>query len=165
MLLLISLPSAVCCFPRISDTSKATIERIPWKDVRVREAMSIAIDRVAIAKKLYQGLAVPAPIGLMIPGWDKLKPIPYDPNRAKQLLAAAGYPNGFTFKLLTHDKEPTLPVLAEAVAGYWNAVGLRGEIVPGDYAKMAGHDQRPVRLQGGFGLIRSGISRTGRSVS
>ncbi|HVN97265.1 MAG TPA: ABC transporter substrate-binding protein [Syntrophorhabdaceae bacterium] len=106
----------------------------PWKDVRVREAMNIAIDRAAVAKDLFHNFAVPAPIALMLPGWDKLPPIPYDPKRAKQLLAQAGYPNGFSFKLLTHDKEPMLPLLAQAVVGYWEAIGLRGEIVPGDYA-------------------------------
>ncbi len=105
----------------------------PWKDLKVREAMNIAVDRKALVKTFYRGLATPAPIYATLPGWDKLEPIPYDPKRAKQLLAEAGYPNGFSFKLYTHVKEPMLQLLAEAAGGYWEAIGLKAEITRGDY--------------------------------
>jgi peptide/nickel transport system substrate-binding protein len=106
----------------------------PWKDIRVREAMNIAIDRRSIAKNLFRNNATVSSIFWALPGWDKLEPIPYSPKRAKQLLVEAGYPNGFSFKIHTTAEQPELPLLAEAVAGYWEAIGLKAEIVRGDYA-------------------------------
>jgi peptide/nickel transport system substrate-binding protein len=106
----------------------------PWKDVRVREAMSIAIDRASIVKNLYHGYATAAPIFAPLPGWEKLEPIPYNPKRAKQLLVEAGYPNGFSFKIFSHVDTPMLPLLVQTAAGYWDAIGLKAEIVQGDYA-------------------------------
>jgi len=47
----------------------------PWaKDIRVREAMSISIDRKAIAKGLYLGIANPTPVGILLPNWEALPP-------------------------------------------------------------------------------------------
>jgi len=106
----------------------------PWKDIRVREAMNIAIDRKALVKTFFRGTATASPIMPSLPGWDKLKPIPYDPKRAKQLLSAAGYANGFSFKLMATAKQPMYRMLAEAVASYWEAIGLKTEIIAGDYA-------------------------------
>ncbi|MFC1820636.1 ABC transporter substrate-binding protein, partial [Thermodesulfobacteriota bacterium] len=108
----------------------------PWKDIKVREAMNIAIDRKAIVKAIYQGSASPATIGILSPGWNEQQPYPYDPNRAKRLLAEAGYPNGFSLKLNTQPHSPgvEIPRLCEAVAGYWEAIGIKVEIIPGTYA-------------------------------
>jgi ABC-type transport system substrate-binding protein len=109
-------------------------QKDPWKNIKVREAMNIAIDRPTLVKTLYRGTATAAPIWVPLPGWDKLEPIPFDPKRAKQLLIEAGYPNGFGFKILTHTKRPELPLIAQAVASYWGEIGIKAEIVPGDYA-------------------------------
>ena len=108
----------------------------PWTDPRVREAMSIAINRDEIVDKIYHGYASPLNIQLFTPGYDKLPPIEYNPERAKQLLAQAGYPNGFDFKVPTYALSPgtELPLLAEAVAGYWEAIGLHPRLVPTDFA-------------------------------
>jgi peptide/nickel transport system substrate-binding protein len=70
----------------------------PFQDIRVRKAVSFAIDRKGICEKLFFNGATPwgeviAPYTL---GYDpSIKPDPYDPERAKALLAEAGYPNGF----------------------------------------------------------------------
>ncbi|MBL8627980.1 MAG: hypothetical protein JNM81_00015 [Rhodospirillaceae bacterium] len=72
----------------------------PLKDVRVREALNIAIDRKALVQGLLQGATVEAaqPGSSMAYGFDDTIPlIPYDPARAKKLLAEAGYPKGFSF--------------------------------------------------------------------
>ena len=75
----------------------------PFKDKRVREALSIAIDREAIKRNTMRGLSIPA--GIMVaPGVNGNSPdidVPakVDPERAKKLLADAGYPNGFEFQL------------------------------------------------------------------
>ncbi|MBW1711321.1 MAG: ABC transporter substrate-binding protein [Deltaproteobacteria bacterium] len=73
-------------------------EKSPFQDIRVREAASLAIDRKGICLKiLFEGSE---PYGEVITpytlGWDSsVKPDPYDPERAKALLAEAGYPKGF----------------------------------------------------------------------
>ena len=70
------------------------------RDKRVREALNIAVDRDTIVKALFHGRAVPArePAPSNAFGYDpNIPPIPYDPARAKALLAEAGYPNGFRF--------------------------------------------------------------------
>jgi len=70
----------------------------PLKDTRVRKAISMAIDRDTIIEQVMDGLAEKA--NQIIPkGWysyaGDIKDIPYDPDRAKELLAEAGYPDGF----------------------------------------------------------------------
>lgn len=69
----------------------------PFKDIRVREAICIGFDRDAMVQGLYDGAAFPL-YGQVTPGVAGYNPdlpaIPYDPERAKKLLAEAGYPNG-----------------------------------------------------------------------
>ncbi len=70
----------------------------PFKDKRVREAISLAINRDAMIRGLYDGAAFPLN-GQITPGVagykpDNVPPLKYDPVRAKQLLAEAGFPDG-----------------------------------------------------------------------
>lgn len=74
----------------------------PLKDLRVRKAISKAINRPAIVDRVMEGVAIPA--GQLLPeGFfgvsPKLKPELYDPEAAKKLLAEAGYPDGFGLTL------------------------------------------------------------------
>ena len=100
----------------------------PWADKRVRLAASYAIDRRALSEA--ETLGASQPTGSMIPRKFEfalpLEPPPYDPARAKQLLAEAGYPNGFD----AGDFYPFPPYssLGEAIAGYLGAVGIRTKI-------------------------------------
>jgi peptide/nickel transport system substrate-binding protein len=117
---------------------------VPVHDKRVREAMNLAIDRRELLETLFGGMGeiVPIPYGL---SWT-LKEIgyqigeadhyPYDPERAKRLLAEAGYANGFTVDFHAY-LLPGLPegrAFVEAVAGYWERVGIKSRIIPVDYA-------------------------------
>jgi peptide/nickel transport system substrate-binding protein len=100
----------------------------PWHDRRVRLAASLALDRKAInqAENLgasrLNGNIVPRTFDFAVP----IDPHPYDPARAKKLLAEAGYPNGFD----AGDLHPWPPYfsMGEAVANYLSAVGIRARV-------------------------------------
>jgi peptide/nickel transport system substrate-binding protein len=100
----------------------------PFKDKRVREAMTKAINRDAIVARVMQGVAVPA--GQFLPdGYfgvsSKLKPVTYDPDGAKKLLAAAGFANGLKLTLHTPNGRYINDVkIAEAVAQMLTRVGV-----------------------------------------
>ncbi|MBJ3778425.1 ABC transporter substrate-binding protein [Acuticoccus mangrovi] len=85
--------------PYVAD--KATGEPLPtnpFKDLRVREALSLAVDRRAITERAIDGMAEPAnQVGTPTLGGfaEDYPPKAYDPARAKELLAEAGYPDGF----------------------------------------------------------------------
>ncbi len=75
----------------------------PFDDVRVRQALNYAIDKEGIVKNIYQGMAmvIPGPVGPLSTGYYPAKGYPYDPAKAKKLLAEAGYPNGFKASMWT----------------------------------------------------------------
>ena len=84
--------------PYLTDRDGNPLDRNPLRDRRVRKAISMGINRDAIAAKVMEGLAAPA--GQTVPeGWFGYNPElgvePYDPDGAKKLLAEAGYPDGF----------------------------------------------------------------------
>jgi peptide/nickel transport system substrate-binding protein len=110
----------------------------PTGKLKVRKALNLAINRDELVKTLFRGAGKPAavfPISELSIGFPKgLKPYPFDPAEARKLLAEAGYPNGFKIKLFS---VPTggftlYQQVSEAVAGYWEAIGVRTEIVPTD---------------------------------
>jgi len=105
----------------------------PFKDKRVREALNLAIDRETIKRTTMRGLSIPA--GIMVaPGVNgntpdidvALKP---DPERAKKLLADAGYPNGFETQLncpnnrYVNDEE-----ICQAVVSMWARIGVKARL-------------------------------------
>lgn len=112
----------------------------PWAKLEVRQALNYAIDRDTIAKTIFKGEATPAGSGDPVPPFYDVPPYPYDVAKAKQLLAQAGYPNGFSVSLKTYTTVPgaELPVLGEAVALYWKAIGVDVKIVPTDFATVRG---------------------------
>ncbi|MFK7995836.1 MAG: ABC transporter substrate-binding protein [Granulosicoccus sp.] len=75
----------------------------PFSDVRVREAMNLAIDRKAIQRVVMEGLSFPAGMitspGVLGNTPDQDAEIAFDPERAKALMAEAGYPDGFSVQL------------------------------------------------------------------
>jgi peptide/nickel transport system substrate-binding protein len=116
----------------------------PMKDRRVREALNLALDRAEIAQSIFAGHADPAaiPLGLSWSFKDVgLKVTPemtyaYDPARAKKLLADAGLAGGFPLDVYAFQL-PGLPegkAVAEAVAGYWEKIGVKPKLIPVDYA-------------------------------
>ncbi|WP_172292241.1 ABC transporter substrate-binding protein [Pseudoruegeria sp. HB172150] len=110
----------------------------PWSDVRVRQAMNYAIDKQAIIDELFAGEGTVANGDTPVAAWDSVQPYPYDPDKARELLAEAGYPDGFDMTLKTFATTPgaELPLMAEAAALYWADVGINATIEPGDWPSI-----------------------------
>jgi peptide/nickel transport system substrate-binding protein len=102
----------------------------PWADRRVRLAANYAIDRAALSEAETLGASKPA--GSVVPPSFEfalpIEPYPYDPDKAKQLLAEAGYPNGFDGGEL--NQLPPYFSLGETIQGYLQAVGIRLQMRP-----------------------------------
>ena len=102
----------------------------PWHDRRVRLAANYAIDRQALSDVETLGASKPA--GSFIPRTFEFalpfEPYPYNPARAKQLLAEAGYPNGFDAGEF-HQLPPYFS-LGEAIINYFGAVGIKMRMRP-----------------------------------
>jgi peptide/nickel transport system substrate-binding protein len=108
----------------------------PFHDVRVRQAMSYAIDTQTINKTLNYGFAV-ANNQWGVPGFYSYSPkvsgYPYNPKKAKQLLAQAGYPNGFKTKFFANAKFVNLNT---AIQSYLAQVGIQVELIPCEDTKV-----------------------------
>jgi peptide/nickel transport system substrate-binding protein len=97
------------------------------KDQRVRQALNYAIDRQAIMETFFGDKGIPTPqlTAEGTTGYDAGLDdhFPYDPGKAKALLAEAGYPNGFSMTVLT-SKIVGLDSFVSAVADYWAKIGV-----------------------------------------
>ncbi len=105
----------------------------PFHDKRVREAVSLALNRAFLAKQETQGIGIPwgnwlsAELRDALRGDGKGLPVPeYNPEKAKKLLAEAGFPNGFDFDWYV----PFVPYfdMGQRVLGDLRAVGIRGKL-------------------------------------
>lgn len=148
----------------------------PLSDVRVRQALSLAIDRKEIVNALLGGLGsvptAPPRMSYDNPGWtpelvNKWKPwfeknYRYDPQEAKRLIKEAGYPKGFTFDfwVAPDQSAPYLAELATACAAYWKAVGIDAVIVPVDANTWRAnrHLSQSLKLAGMGGAAASGVN-------
>jgi peptide/nickel transport system substrate-binding protein len=124
-----------------------------WKDNKLREAIEYALDKNAIATAIGQGrytaLNVLAREGDS--GYDpSYVPRSYDPDKAKQLIADAGYPNGLKVKMLVLQGNLDLP---QAIKQYLDAVGMEVDIDIADAGRYFGS----LYLQGWDDLLLGGI--------
>lgn len=106
--------------------------RNPFKDARVRQAFALAIDLDALHSKIMRGNSVTAASvvsPLVFPQVANIPPRPYDPEKAKRLLAEAGYPQGFSFGLdCPNDRYQRDGEICRAAASMLAKVGLRAEL-------------------------------------
>lgn len=111
------------------------MKRPLFQDKRVREAIVLAIDRESLVKEVFgsAGRSAKNPMPPVLLGYnDEIRPTPYDPDRARRLLAEAGYPNGFKTTLwtmpITRDYMPDPNKAAQRIQRNLKAVGIDVEI-------------------------------------
>ena len=109
--------------------SAGRASKTPLMNQKVREAIACAINVDEMLKQILGGYAERSTTGVnpLHFGFDPtVKPYPYDPERAKKLLAEAGYPNGFEITLNTYSGTITsMDQMADAVTGYLAKVGIK----------------------------------------
>jgi peptide/nickel transport system substrate-binding protein len=108
-----------------------------FKDKRLREAIEYAIDKAAIAKALGFGYSVPMTCVYPAGTWGYIpeETRPYNPEKAKQLIAEAGYPNGLKVKLLAAVGSQDMTT---AIKQYLDAVGMEVDIDMADMGRYYG---------------------------
>jgi ABC-type transport system substrate-binding protein len=120
------------------------VTKEPFTSKEVRQALNYAVNKQELSDGLYNGNMVPA--GGVLPPVDwaynpDLKSYPYDPDRARELLAEAGYdesnPLTFTFMAYTIPRgyNPAGDRLATAIQEYWSEVGVQSDIQTGEWTQ------------------------------
>jgi len=105
-------------------------QREPFTDARVRQAMAHALDVDAMVTELLPGVGqrAQAPIPSTVFGFEAQTPYEYDPERAMELLAEAGFPDGFDTSVQWNpDSGPQDRELVQTMISYWDAIGVRVE--------------------------------------
>ena len=116
------------------------IEREPFTDLRVRKAISMAVDRKSMVKAIYGGGETSGPVNPSLGDWalsleEREELLPYNPEEAKKLLAEAGYPNGFdTTMIVTNGYGEQLVRVAQWVAEDLRNIGINAELEIVEYA-------------------------------
>lgn len=121
------------------------VTKKPLDDLRVRQALDMAINRDAIINAVYQGAGTPATNPMPPSQWsfnDSLKNAPYDVEQAKKLLAEAGVPEGTEIDLwampVQRPYNPNAKLMSEMIQADWAKVGIKAKIVSyewGEYLK------------------------------
>jgi oligopeptide transport system substrate-binding protein len=128
--------------------------RAPFSDRKVREALTIAIERERLTDGELEGTTRPA-LRFLPFGGKQITPLTQDVDRAKKLFESSGFPNGDGFPVikLVINRNDTQQRIARAVARMWKQnLNIDTEIILKETAEMAA-----VRASGDFDLIRRGI--------
>ncbi|WP_295380900.1 ABC transporter substrate-binding protein [uncultured Pseudacidovorax sp.] len=154
----------------ITDNAGKVLDKNPLTDLRVRQALSLGINRKAIVDRVLQGTVTEA--NQWMPknsfGYNpEVKDIPYNAEQAKKLLAEAGYPQGFQISIhVPGDRYPQAPETVQAVAQFWSRIGVKTkvEVVPWSvYSGRASKNEYAVSViawgngtgEAGYGLLQT----------
>ena len=134
-------------------------DKKPFSDKRVREALALAIDLDSLVKAVFQGTGTPAAAMVSPTLWGHnpaLKPRPYDPAKAKALLAEAGFPTGFATDIwaipVARAYMPNGRRAAEMIQADWAKIGVTAKIVTfewGEYLRRARNNESDIGMLGG----------------
>ncbi len=154
----------------IADNAGKPLDKNPLQDVRVRRALSMAINRKAIVDRVLQGTVTEANQWMPKNSFGHNPDVPdiaYAADAAKKLLADAGYPQGFQVSIhVPGDRYPQAPETVQAVAQFWSRIGVKTkvEVVPWSvYASRAGRNEYAVSViawgngtgEAGYGLLQT----------
>jgi len=125
--------------PNVSRVIFIRTDKEPWSDKRVRQAVAMAVDQPGMITDYYQGNAIANTWPCLpgnVEGYTPLEEAPeevrmlyeHHPERAKELLAEAGYPDGFDCQLITYAGDPIMADGATMVKEYLAAVGVNVEV-------------------------------------
>ncbi len=137
------------------------MDRKPFNDIRVRRAMNLAVNKQEIIDSFFKGNAelhtypFPPSFGEVYTPLNKLPAsarelYTYNPEKAKKLLAEAGYPNGFSFKAQISNADQTALDLAAMVVAYLAKVGVKLELDTMDYASYLNMMLKKTHSEGYF---------------
>jgi dipeptide transport system substrate-binding protein len=137
------------------------VEKKPFDDKKVRQALNMAINKQAIIDAVFQGAGKIAKNPIPPTIWsynDAVEDYPYDPEKAKQLLAEAGYPDGFETDLwampVQRPYNPNARRMAELIQADWAKIGVKAKIVSyewGEYLKRSKDGEHQTVLLGWTG--------------
>jgi peptide/nickel transport system substrate-binding protein len=170
----VTVPGTMQAVFQFYGSYRPEVKDAPTADARVCEALSLANNRQQVIDHVMDGQAVwPMPFATFrysvdtdLPRWESWakEALRYDPERAKKLVTEAGYPNGFrlTFWNIALPDTPFMTQISEAVAGFWEKIGVKVEIKTvefGTFPPMERGDQRnPI---GTASIYRTAHTRTG----
>lgn len=115
--------------------------RKPFNDVRVRQALSLAINRQAVVQGAWFGYATP--VGTFLPPnspYYVAQPTPYDPAKARKLLAEAGYPNGFASTIDLPSLYPVHVQTGQIIAAELAKIGVQLKLNEVEWATWLSQD-------------------------
>ncbi len=143
--------------PRLEKHPRARVEKVeglrmyflamnvtfkPFDNRLVRQALNYSIDPQAIVKSIYDGngFVLNGPVGPNVIGYDaKFKRYPFDPKKARELLAQAGYPNGVEVKLyFSPDRYPKAREVCQVIANQLAKGGIKADLVSQEFVVFWG---------------------------
>lgn len=149
-LTLYEAPSLTCFYISMN------MNKEPFNNQKVREAINIAIDRDLIIETIASGsgesadaIIAPAVYGYFSPGKYE-----YNPEKAKQLLVEAGYPDGFETSIWVNDNQIRIEV-CQAVAAMLQEVGIKAKVEILEFGKFIADSSAGKHDMGYFGWVTS----------
>ncbi len=151
--------------PFVTDKEGKPLDKNPMLDIRVRQAISMAINRDAIKDRVMEGLAEPTGnlVSSKLFGYNAaLKTMKYDPDGAKKLLAAAGYPNGFALTIHTpNNRYINDEKITQTIAQMLSRIGITAKV---EGMPMSVYSARGSKREFSLGLLGWG-AQTGEASS
>lgn len=140
--------------PFVTDKDGKPLDKNPLRDVRVRQAISMAINREAIKERVMEGLSEPTnnlvPVTLFGNN-PALKVVKYDPEGAKKLLAQAGYPNGFGLTIHTpNNRYVNDEKITQTIAQMLSRIGIAAKV---EGMPMSVYSARGAKREYSIGLL------------